>query len=311
MNMKKPVNILLDTDMGPDCDDAAALAILHALADGGEAEIIGITHCTSNPYGAGCIDAINVYYGRPHIPIGTLEREGFLGDEGTQRYNRAVHEQYPHRFKEREAPDATAVLRRLLSEETDGDVVVVAIGPLPNLANLLRSSADDISPLSGVELVSSKVSQLVVMGGEFPAGLEWNFEMDPASARLVCEQWPTPIMFTGKEIGKPIQTGLPLFDLLPENNPVRQAYSRFLGKRTTRSSWDLTAVLYGVRGLSDYWEAELGGEVEVKENGETLWRSGSTRNCSYLKPKMDLRQLEQQLDELLIQAEPKASREES
>ncbi|NRF95128.1 hypothetical protein HQN89_30025 [Paenibacillus frigoriresistens] len=55
--------VILDTDMGPDCDDAGALAILHALVDRGEAELLAVTHCTSNPWGAGCIDAINVYYG--------------------------------------------------------------------------------------------------------------------------------------------------------------------------------------------------------------------------------------------------------
>ena len=57
--MKK--NIILDTDIGPDCDDAAALAMLNLYADQGLCRILGITHCTSNPYGAGTIDAINLY----------------------------------------------------------------------------------------------------------------------------------------------------------------------------------------------------------------------------------------------------------
>ena len=47
--MKK--NIILDTDIGPDCDDAAALAMLNLYADQGLCRILGITHCTSNPYG--------------------------------------------------------------------------------------------------------------------------------------------------------------------------------------------------------------------------------------------------------------------
>jgi inosine-uridine nucleoside N-ribohydrolase len=44
----EPVKIILDTDIGPDCDDAGAIAVLHTLATQGAAEILGIAHCTSN-----------------------------------------------------------------------------------------------------------------------------------------------------------------------------------------------------------------------------------------------------------------------
>ena len=54
--------IILDTDMGPDCDDAGALAVLHALADRGKASILGVMYCTSIPTGPACIDAINRFY---------------------------------------------------------------------------------------------------------------------------------------------------------------------------------------------------------------------------------------------------------
>ena len=69
---KGAVKIILDTDMGPDCDDAGALALLHKLEKLGEAEILAVMHCTSSIWGPGCIDAINTYYKRPDIPIGTL-----------------------------------------------------------------------------------------------------------------------------------------------------------------------------------------------------------------------------------------------
>src|SRR5690606_29052446 len=38
----QPVRVIFDTDLGPDADDAGALALLHALADRGEAEILGV-----------------------------------------------------------------------------------------------------------------------------------------------------------------------------------------------------------------------------------------------------------------------------
>ena len=74
-------NIIIDTDIGPDCDDVGALAMLNIYANQGLCRILGVSHCTSNPYGAGTIDVINRYYGRPDVAIGTYYGEGFLTDE--------------------------------------------------------------------------------------------------------------------------------------------------------------------------------------------------------------------------------------
>ncbi|WP_165452784.1 nucleoside hydrolase [Paenibacillus thalictri] len=299
--MRKPVKIILDTDIGPDCDDAAALAVLHALADSGEAEILGVTHCTSSPWGAGCIDTINRYYGRPDIPIGTLKTPGFLEGESYEKYNRTICETYPNRYRKGGEPDdAALLLRKLLAAELDGGVVIVAIGPLPNLRGLLQSESDEISPLAGTELVARKVSELVVMGGAFPSGAEWNFQMDPASAKFVVEHWPTPIMFSGFEIGDAVKTGDRLFRETPDHHPVRLAYELFLGKQGGRSSWDLTAVLYGVRGLGAYWTASEEGCVSVGEAGENEWAASPRRGHRYLMPKMDNDQLQQVLEDLLV-----------
>lgn len=61
--------MIIDTDIGPDCDDAGALAVAFQLAESAGVEIAGLCNCTSNPYGSGAIDAIASYYGC-RIPIG-------------------------------------------------------------------------------------------------------------------------------------------------------------------------------------------------------------------------------------------------
>ena len=77
--------IIFDTDIGGDCDDAGALAILHEAQNAGKAELLAVTLSTSSPYAAGCADAINRYYGHivpiadtnqigSHIITQTLER---------------------------------------------------------------------------------------------------------------------------------------------------------------------------------------------------------------------------------------------
>src|SRR5437763_13051177 len=90
---RRAVPIIFDTDIGPDVDDAGAAAVLNALADNGEARILAMCACTSGEWGAPCLDAINTYYGRPDIPIGTIKSEGFLPESA---YNRQVALQFPN-----------------------------------------------------------------------------------------------------------------------------------------------------------------------------------------------------------------------
>ncbi len=173
-----PARILFDTDIGPDCDDAGTMAVLHALADRGEAVVLGMACCTSSEWGAPCLDAINTWYGRPDVPVGTCRtKTGFLCGGGDHKYNEHVAKHFPNALKSGAgAPDAVALYRKLLAAQPDGSVTVVATGPLPNLAALLDSRPDAASPLDGVALVKKKARLLVVMGGRYPAGKEWNFE---------------------------------------------------------------------------------------------------------------------------------------
>ena len=79
------IKILLDTDLGGDCDDAGALAVLHKLADKGLCEILAVTHCSSGCCGAVTIKAINDWYKRPEIPIGVYKKREFLTED---KYNK-------------------------------------------------------------------------------------------------------------------------------------------------------------------------------------------------------------------------------
>lgn len=69
----KPVRVIFDSDMSSDCDDVAALAVLHALADEGKATIVAVGASGRNKWTPLCLDAITAYYGHPEIPIGTAK----------------------------------------------------------------------------------------------------------------------------------------------------------------------------------------------------------------------------------------------
>ena len=265
----EPVRIIYDTDMAGDVDDVGALGALHALADLGEAEILAAGISSRNEHVGPCLDAINTWYGRPDIPIGYQRgiQVGYPRDTGEateSKYAEAVAKSFPHDLaRSSDAPDAALLYRRILAGQPDGRVVIVSVGFLTNLRRLLDTPPDAISPLSGEDLVRRKVRLWVCMGGKFPDGRfkdgegEYNLRVDRVAALRAMNDWPTPVVFSGFEIGDRVLTGKGL-RAAPETSPVRAAYLHFNGL-TDRESWDQTAVLYAVRGPGAYWtESEPG-----------------------------------------------------
>src|SRR5689334_7954924 len=97
-----PAKVIFDTDMAEDVDDAGALAVLHALADRGEAEILGTMISSRNEAVGPCLDAINTYYGRPDVPIGYVRGlqfgypAGESGRETPSKYAEKTGQSFPH-----------------------------------------------------------------------------------------------------------------------------------------------------------------------------------------------------------------------
>src|SRR6266542_6963796 len=69
----QPLKVIFDTDIDGDNDDVAAVAILHAMADAGQVQILAMGVVSRCPYSPACLDAINTYYGRGDIPIGCIK----------------------------------------------------------------------------------------------------------------------------------------------------------------------------------------------------------------------------------------------
>lgn len=292
------MNYLLDTDIGPDCDDAAALALAVCCARRRGEKLLAVTHCTSSPWGAGAIRAILEWYGAQDVPVGTLKEPGFLTGPEYERYNRALAESVSPAA--REAEDSTRLLRRTLAEQGDASVEFVAIGPLKNLANLLTSGADEYSPLPGRELVARKVTRLTLMAGSFAPGCdspEWNVEMDVPSARLVAAQWPGEMVYCGYEVGAQV-TALREPCFLAPDNPVRRAYRLHSGGNG-RFSWDLCTVQWAMDGHPDCYALSPAGWVEIDERGVTRWREADNGSHRFLLLNADPARIAASLEETL------------
>lgn len=305
------VRVIFDTDMAGDVDDVGALAMLHVLADRGEVELVASIVSSNNPDAASCLDALNTWYGRPDVPIGTVSRFGQLEGvddevEVESKYTRQIAEEYPHDMGQGQEPvDAVELYRTLLAKE-EKRVTIVTVGFLGNIAALVESPADDISPLTGRELVEQKVTQWVSMGGIFPAGKfpggegEYNLRFGSRHARVAIERWPGKIVFSGFEIGQPIGTGAGL-KVLDELNPVRRSFTLYNGL-TNNSSWDQTAVLFAIRGAGETWRLSQPGRCKLPEGstGQVEWTTDPAGNHRYLVQKMPPEKLAKVIEELML-----------
>src|SRR6476659_4034008 len=140
---KRPIPLVFDTDIGDDIDDALALGMIHALVCRGECELLAVTVTKDQPMSAAFVDAVNTFYGRGDVPVGVVHagpspepsKYTILADQKD-----GDHLRYPHRLLSgAQAPEAVALLRRVLANARDGTVVVVQVGASTNLARLLAS----------------------------------------------------------------------------------------------------------------------------------------------------------------------------
>jgi inosine-uridine nucleoside N-ribohydrolase len=284
-NMKK---IIFDTDIGGDCDDAGALAIIHQAVNCGKAELLAVTVSTRDPWAPACADAINRYYGNI-VPIGLCERAP-LGDptmaEFLERYGKHIAENYENEYLPRpiecsmcggaKQPErAVTLMRRLLAENKGGKITLAVVGSCLNLAALIGSAGDDISPLTGLDLIGTQVDKVVLMGGLFAenATAEYNIKTDIPSAKTVFDKCPVSIYISHFDVGLRIMSG----GLMLENayceaddgdvlkNPAAESYRFHVGGK--RHSWDPIAAFYAIYGTCGVFSDRRRGKVTVDDKG--------------------------------------------
>lgn len=269
-------NIIFDTDMGPDCDDAGAFALLLHYVQKYDLPLLGVANCTSNRYANGTIRAIAEYFGFDDLPVGQYSGKELLPDG--KKYNEAVTKKY-RRFVSSSTSAQTELefYHKLLSKAEDDSVTVIAVGPLSNLGRVMREDA---------ELFNRKVNSIVLMGGKFPNGKEFNIECDSAAARTVFEKFRGKIVCSGFEIGENVFTG---FYSEHEDNPVYDSYRLYCGGKLPylRDSWDLTAVNYAVEGEGDFYSLSKDVKITVEDDGNISAVKSKYSKRRYLIQKCD------------------------
>ncbi|MDE0014280.1 MAG: nucleoside hydrolase [Candidatus Poribacteria bacterium] len=278
-----PKKVIFETDMSTDVDDVGALAVLHALADNGEAEILAISFNEVHPSAANAICAINTWYNRGNIPIGVYK--GDLADPDESSYLDALAN-FTHNLPINPTPSSLELYLQVLSEQPDNSVTIISVGFLNNLYDLLKTNPD---------LITQKVTELVVMAVLIDDPYNTVRHGLINQSEYVIHNWPTPLVIS--QHGESVHTGARLSET-PAENPVQEAfYQRFNGQYKGRSSWDQLAVLYGVRGIGDYFAEITEGKGRLSNGYEWEMKPGFR---SYLDPRLSDSEYVHIVEDLMI-----------
>jgi hypothetical protein len=301
---KLPVDIILDCDPGEDIDDMGDLAILHTLANQGEINIVATMYSAATVYGAPLLEIVNRFYRRPELPIGVPKGTAYTSQN--DNYGSFVTERFYHEVENgQQAPDARHVYRKLLANRAPASVTIVMTGQIRNIYDLYNSPPDEISPMSGAELLTNKVKRLIVVGGLFPSGLNFNFWTDPRAAGVFNQLTSNlPISFMGIEQGSDVRIGQSILTK-QTNDPVRVAFDHYYTtfKTGSRPSWGGLGLLFAARGYTYNGTnlfAPTKGFIKVERDGSNSWTDNPVSNQEHLTKSQSNAYYTEILNELLM-----------
>lgn len=293
---KPPLGIVYDSNFGETIDSVLALAVLHGFAGKLQCRIASLSINYPDLRAAQLCDSIERFYasaitGPAAIfftpsPIGIVEgKSQAAGDrpllvKTVARTDEAGKKLWSTRLQKwNDTAIPELLIRNALSAQYDGNAGIVLSGPATNLASLL--SLNGSAPL-----ITSKVKYLVVAGGEFPSGKsEPNFKADLAAARKVLAEWPTPVIFSGREVGSQLPfRGASIETDFAYNaaHPIAEAYRSAHEMPYDAPGWALAAMLYAIRPEEGYFKLSEPGTVTLTNDGRTEFKPGADGRHRYL-----------------------------
>ncbi len=298
---QKPRNIIFGTDWWTDCDDTAALRMVCRYAKQGIWQPLGVILNAAAPYAAASVMAVLTDEGFGNLPLGIdLDADDY---GGKPPYQYAVASAAGTTdMRNEDCENGVSLYRRLLSDADDGSVELLEVGYLPVLSGLLTSVPDEISPLTGLELVRTKVSHVWCMAGNWEhrgIGRENNFcrnRRASEAAHTVLQLCPVPMTFLGYEIGADVFAH-------PPQNPkdlIRIAFDAH-GSSHGRCAWDPMLVhLAAAADPADAGYTAVSGTAAVNgENGENHFHPHADGLHRYVKKTHDNAWYETRIDALL------------
>lgn len=294
--------LIIDTDLGFDCDDAGALAFANILHNEGAVSLLAVTHSVNRQIGAAAVCEVNAYYGNPHIPVGVAARYAIDVDRFFEEFYAKFRcaDSFPgwgekpsfyKLFKALHAgpdipafPAAADVIEQVLLQSEDAGVTFVCIGQANNIADMLEDIPVEAGGMTRRELFFKKVSRVVIMCGRFidyeedyPIGdLYWKGEfnvlLDIRSAQKLFAQTQLPVYVLDFDQGEGVLAGSGLQE--QADNPVRQMYLAHGGTQADLPAWDIMTVMFASGAFEDMFTLSGRGCVAIDDNGKSVFRAG-------------------------------------
>ena len=193
--------ILLDTDIGSDIDDAVCLAYLLANPD---CELMGITTVTGEGELRAQMASALCQIANQDAPIYIGTETPLLVDQRQpQAPQAAALSNWAHQSGFQRG-SAVEFMRRTI-RENPGEITLLPIGPLTNIALLFKTDPE----------IPSLLKSLVLMCGAFENGrLEWNAMLDPHASEIVYRAAPPVHRSIGTDVT--MQFSLPAPEVLQQ-----------------------------------------------------------------------------------------------
>ena len=283
--------VILDSDIGPDCDDAGAIALLFYYQKKYNFTIKGFVNCTSNPYGTKALQTLCKYYGYENILIGEFGSFDGLGDQN--KYNKYLAEKILPVLngKDNIVMNSIELYKSILEKAEDDTVIVITIGSFLSVSEAIKAYP---------ELWNKKVHAVISMAGCFnQKKQEFNAVWNLQSTQYFFDNFNNHIICTGLEVGADIVTGFPQMNMPDLFNPVKMAYYLFTDGQNTRPSWDLTAVMLATEGVSEYFKLSENGHISFTDEGITVFTPSPSGKHKYMIKNTDNIAISDYINELL------------
>ena len=262
------MKILLDTDIGSDIDDAVCLAYLLAQPD---CELLGITTVSGEGQRRAMLASALCREAGVEVPIYIGAEQPFLIEQKQAKARQADALGGWSHATDFPRGEAIEFMRSTIRAHP-GEVTLLPIGPLTNVALLFATDPEIPSLLGG----------LMLMGGSFWSGvrgsMEWNAILDPHATAMVYRAAVSPHRSVGLDVTTQVR-------LSPDE--VRGRFSKGL----LRPVMDFAEVWFTERGemtLHDplaatcLFDAEIcdftRGQVSIdlgESPGKTGWQEGA------------------------------------
>ena len=220
----KPQRIIIDTD--PGVDDA--MAIFLALRSP-ELKVEAITAVSGNvPLAFTLPNALRLaeIAGHPEVPV--------AGGAAFPLVRRLVTAAYVHgnnglggvefpEAKIKPVPETATELIRRIVRANPGEITIAAVGPLTNIATVLKSDPGIAKLIKSFALMGGSLS-----GGNITPAAEFNFYVDPEAARVVFDSG-VPILMVGLDVThKVLLRESHVRTLEAAQNPISQAAAKIM-----------------------------------------------------------------------------------